>query len=231
MPQHSDDPAKAKAQAEQKIEGKNALIRLAKRRQRKWERKRKAKRKGTPAYQRADRKVLLWKRRKHDAIYVKHQWQQILADSVKALAKRIPVPRRLLDVAFKYVGAQEGGSFHQRAVEFVGALMGWPWCSIAVAEWLHEALGYRRDELPDNAPYSGCWAAWKGGKRVAISKRSPGDIEVYDWGDGGMTDHVAVNVSSSEHIGGNQSPGAGQVNVRSTPPGAIVFVVRPRKRG
>lgn len=215
------------AQARHKIERKGALIRLANKRIQKWERKRWAKKKGSPGRARAERKLTLWRRRKHDAIYLRTHWKLILADALERLAARKPARIKLLETAERYLGEREGGAFHRKAVEFVGALLGWPWCSTAVAEWLHEALGYTRAELPDQAPYSGCWAAWLGGKRVAISKRRDGDILIFDWGDGGLTDHVAIQRSTRDHVGGNQDDA---VNIRTTYESAIVFVVRPRAR-
>ena len=215
------------AQARHKIERKGALIKLANKRIQKWERKRKAKKKGSPGRARAERKLVLWRRRKHEAIYLRTHWRDVLSDALSALAARVPARRKLLNTALKYVGEVEGGPFHRKAAAFIGAEIGWPWCSTAVGEWLHEALGYERSELPSTAPYSGSWVAWSGGKRVAIDKRQPGDILIFDWGDGGMTDHVSLMRNPREHVGGNQNDA---VNVRPTPPGAIVFVVRPRER-
>lgn len=218
---------KAANQAREKIERKGVLIRLANKRIEKWGRKRKAKKKHTLAHDRALRKLTLWRRRKHDAIYLRTHWRTILADALEALAARRGAGEKLLDVALKSVGQQENGPFHRKAAAFVGAAVSWPWCSTAVGYWLHQALGYERSELPATAPYSGSWAAWGGGKRVAIRKRQPGDIEVYDWGDGGLTDHVGIDKNGATHVGGNQDDA---VNIRSTYEDAIVFVVRPRKR-
>lgn len=218
---------KAATQARAKIERKGVLIRLANKRIQKWERKRKAKRKHSLGHDRALRKLTLWRRRKHDAIYLRTHWRQVLTDALAALARQRTPGEKLLRVALKAVGQQEGGPFHRKAAAWVGAEVDWPWCSTAVAYWLHQALGYARSELPATAPYSGCWAAWYGGKRVAVRKRRPGDIVIFDWGDGGMTDHVAVNRDGSSHVGGNQDDA---VDIRPTYESAIVFVVRPRKR-
>lgn len=218
---------KAANQARAKIERKGALIHLANKRIQKWERKRKTKRKGTLGHERVLRKLTLWRRRKHDAIYLRTHWRQVLADALAALARRRTPGQKLLRVALKAVGGQEGGAFHRRAAAWVGAEVGWPWCSTAVAYWLHQALGYTRPELPATAPYSGSWAAWPGAKRVSIRHRRPGDIVVFDWGDGGMTDHVAIVRDGGSHVGGNQDD---EVNIRPTYESTIVFVARPRKR-
>ncbi|MCC6897541.1 MAG: hypothetical protein IT377_01125 [Polyangiaceae bacterium] len=218
---------KAADQARHKIERKGTLIRLANKRIEKWERKRKAKKKGAPGHARALRKLVLWRRRKHDAIYLRTHWRTILADALRVLASRTPARLKLLATALDDVGAVEGGKAHRDAAAFIGAEVGWPWCSTILGWWLHKALGFARSELPATAPYSGSWAAWGGGKRVAIHKRENGDILVFDWGDGGMTDHVATQRNPHEHVGGNQSDA---VNIRPTPEGAIVFVVRPRQR-
>ena len=215
------------AQARHKIERKGALIRLANKRIQKWERKRRAKKKGSPGRSRAERKLTLWRRRKHDAIYLRTHWKAVLSDTAKAIARLTPPRIKLVRTALQYVGQVEGGSFHRKAAAFIGADVGWPWCSTAVGEWLHEALGYTRSELPAQAPYSGSWAAWSGAKRVAVSKRQRGDILVFDWGDGGLTDHVAIQRSTRDHVGGNQDDA---VNIRTTYESAIVFVVRPRAR-
>lgn len=227
MPRSEAELRKDANQAREKIEHKGVLIRLANRRLHKWEGKRKKKRKGTPGRARVERKIVYWRRRKHDAIYLRNHWRDVLQDALERLAARKTPREKLLAEALKAVGEVEGGSFHRAAAAFIGAEVSWPWCSTAVGYWLHKALGYGRSELPATAPYSGSWAAWSGGKRLAISKRQPGDIVVFDWGDGGMTDHVAICKDRGSHVGGNQN---NVVNVRPTPASAIVFVVRPRER-
>lgn len=215
------------AQARSKIERKGVLIRLANKRLTKWTRKARLKKKGSLGHARTIRKRLLWQRRKHDAIYLRTHWRQVLSDALQGLARLTPPRIKLVRTALQYVGQTEGGAFHRKAAAFIGADIGWPWCSTAVGEWLHEALGYSRSELPAQAPYSGSWAAWSGGKRVPIHRRQRGDILIFDWGDGGLTDHVAVQRTRTDHVGGNQDDA---VNIRTTYESAIVFVVRPRAR-
>lgn len=223
--QHAADQARAK------IERKGVLIRLANRRIRKWRRKLRRARRHHASTERAERKLLMWKRRKHDAIYLKALWRAKLAGALRKLAQANP-GQKLLETAEKDVGVQEGSPRHREMVARTHTSVFWPWCSIAIANWLMDAFGWVLSQLPSNLAYSGCWAnAAEIFQRVPIAKRELGDVEVYDWGDGGLTDHVAVNKDNANHVGGNQAPGAGQVDVRPTPESAIVFVCRPRKRG
>lgn len=224
-----DSPEHAVKQAEHKIEGKTLLIRKCKQRRAKFAAVRDRTVPGTPKHKRAVRKYRFWSRRMHEAIYLKFHWKKVRQDAIDAIARRTPARVKLLQTAVKDNGAREGGAFHQAAAKFIGALLAWPWCSTSVGYWLHEALGYEREELPDQAPYSGCWLAWAGGKRIRISKRQDGDINIYDWGDGGMTDHVALcQRSSGQRFGANQDDA---VNYRPENPEFLVAVVRPRKRG
>ena len=223
-PEHS--PEHVAKQAAEKIEGKTLLVRKCKQRRQKFAAIRDRTQPSSAKHKRAVRKYRFWSRRMHDAIYLKFHWKHVLADALEKIANRKPARLKLLAEAEKSIGAKEGGSFHRKAAEFVGALLGWPWCSTAVAYWLHLALGWLRQELPDNAPYSGCWVASPVCKRVAIRKRKDGHILIHDWGDGGMTDHVSIK-DGPERIGGNQDD---EVNRRPENPETIVFVCEPRGR-
>ena len=99
-----------------------------------------------------------------------------------------------------------------------------PWCSIFVGNMLIEAGICTKEQLPPNPAYSGAWFNWSRGRRVNRSEAQRGDILVFDWGDGGMTDHVAIYQGGGKHVGGNQSDA---VTTTSTPWGNVVGVVRP----
>lgn len=100
-----------------------------------------------------------------------------------------------------------------------------PWCSIFVG-WKLKDLGI---PLPANPAYSGAWLNWSSGTRIGYSTAQSGDLLIFDWGDGGITDHVAVYIGSGQMIGGNQrdTNSGGAVTQIPVPAGAIVGVVRP----
>jgi hypothetical protein len=70
--------------------------------------------------------------------------------------------------------------------------------------------------------------AWKHGRKIAISRRAASDLLIYDWGDGGMTDHVAICDGHGGRIGGNQDDA---VNVRAEDAEFIVAVIRIDLKG
>lgn len=65
---------------------------------------------------------------------------------------------------------------------------GWQWCSIFVS-WL-----LRRTDNAIKTAYSGDWLSWgrRNGREVAIDDVLPGDIVIFDYGDGGITDHIGI---------------------------------------
>ena len=97
-----------------------------------------------------------------------------------------------------------------------------PWCSLFVNHVLAKA-GYK--DLPVDAAYSGAWLDWGKGKSVSQKHMKPGDVVVFDWGDGGRTDHVAIYAGNGEVIGGNQSDSVTKVPLTTS---AIVGVIRPK---
>lgn len=114
---------------------------------------------------------------------------------------------------------------------WVTSLMGYgssdtiPWCSITVGAGM-KRLGI---PLPSSVAYSGAWLTWPAGTRISYDLREPGDLLIFDWGDGGITDHVAVYDGDNMMIGGNQrdTDTGGQVSRTPVPTGNIVGVVRP----
>jgi uncharacterized protein (TIGR02594 family) len=122
------------------------------------------------------------------------------------------------------LGTLEGSATHQQWASSLGYSASLPWCSIFVANGLRE-LGL---PLPQNPAYSGAWLDWDGGQKVALDAIQPGDIVVFDYGDGGITDHVAVYVGDGNVIGGNQSDSVTKLPLNRE---AVVGVVRPNYPG
>lgn len=130
----------------------------------------------------------------------------------------------LIDWAKGTLGTVEGSRKQQMWAASFGLSASLPWCSIWIGFGLKRVAGL---ELPANPAYSGAWLGWSGGKHVSLSDVKAGDIVVFDWGDGGRTDHVALYVGSGDVIGGNQSNKVSRVPLNR---GAVVGVVRPRYR-
>lgn len=126
------------------------------------------------------------------------------------------------------VGAVEYGTLHKTMVAFLvsagyGGSTSWPWCSCTVAYGLCHAGGLDADELPTNPWYSGAWLNWSGGHRVPYSEAIPGDLLIFDWGDGGITDHVATYVGGGIKIGGNEN---NRIEKDAVPVSNLVGVIR-----
>lgn len=120
------------------------------------------------------------------------------------------------------------GSVRQRrwnAAAGVSALA--PWCSTFIAYGL-KLVGITP---PADPAYSGSWLSWEGGEQVdgGYKDAKPGDLLIFDWGDGGRTDHVAAYLGGGRMIAGNNSNNT--VGISSVPEGNIVGVVRPKKFG
>lgn len=126
----------------------------------------------------------------------------------------------MVEWAESYLGTTEGSAAHQEWASALGFSSSLPWCSIFVANGLKE-LGV---ELPANPAYSGAWLDWSGGQTVDLAEIQPGDLVIYDWGDGGITDHIALYAGDEKVIGGNQSDMVSEVPLDR---GAVVGVVRP----
>lgn len=113
---------------------------------------------------------------------------------------------------------------HAKFANDIGAAVSWPWCSTLVAYGLIHHGGFKRDQLPSNPWYSGAWLTWEHGERVSYADRQPGDLLIFDWGDGGITDHVATYIGDGLKIGGNEND---RVERDPVPSGYVVGVVRP----
>lgn len=127
-----------------------------------------------------------------------------------------------LSWAKRQLGTKEGSGRQRYYASRFGLSAGLPWCSIFVANALRNA-GVKK--VPSNLAYSGAWMNWKGGRRVKTSQIRPGDIVIYDWGDGGITDHVAIYEGRGKVIGGNQSNAVTRAGARL---GQAVAVIRPK---
>lgn len=122
------------------------------------------------------------------------------------------------------VGLTENDPKRTAIARDVGGDPSWPWCSILVAYGLKHHGGFSQAELPSNLAYSGSWLTWPLGARVSYPTAQPGDLLIFDWGDGGITDHVATFIGNGLKIGGNEND---RVERDAVPAGAIVGVIRP----
>lgn len=112
---------------------------------------------------------------------------------------------KMVKWAISNVGVTEGSAKHRKWASDIGNSVGDPWCAIFIAYGLKHVCGM---ELPATAAYTGDWLTWSGGRRVSPSNPEPGDLMIYDWGDGGRTDHIDLYIGDGECIGGNEGPGA-----------------------
>lgn len=126
--------------------------------------------------------------------------------------------------AKKQVGVTQGSAKYNR---WMGAVSGGdPWCSDFIAYLMREVCGLNIGT--GNWHHSSYWLTWSGAKRVALSNLEPGDIVVYDWGNGGDTDHVALFVGDGKRVGGNESD---QVALSPVDTAHAVGAVRPKYDG
>lgn len=123
------------------------------------------------------------------------------------------------------VGVSGGSGAVARWDAAIGSAPGIPWCSAFVSAALRQA-GVKN--LPSNPAYSGSWLSWKGGKNIgtSLANAKPGDLLIFDWGDGGITDHVALYAGNHQMISGNDSND--KVGTSSVPTGNLVGIVRPK---
>jgi cell wall-associated NlpC family hydrolase len=132
---------------------------------------------------------------------------------------------RLVTWATKVLGTDEGTPRQSKWAAAAGISPSTAWCSAFVAYGLRKE-GY---SLPSNPAYSGAWLEWNQGKHVkSIKQAKPGDLLIFDWGDGGITDHVAIYTGHNQMIGGNNSDNS--VGKSEVPVGNIVGIVRPSKK-
>src|SRR5690242_18234605 len=125
------------------------------------------------------------------------------------------------------LGTREGSGRQSRWAAAAGISPSTAWCAAFVAYGLRK-LGI---QPPSDPAYSGSWLTWSGGERVegGIAHARPGDLLVFDWGDGGRTDHIAVYTGQGRMTSGNDSNNS--VGSSSVPTGNIVGIVRPKGFG
>lgn len=121
--------------------------------------------------------------------------------------------------AKKMVGVKQGSDKYNYWMGKVGGYD--PWCSFWIGFLMREVCGLECS----NFGHSSYWLTWSGGKRVSTSNIKPGDIVVYDWGNGGDTDHVALYIGGGLRIGGNETPSVVAQNPANL--SSAVGVVRP----
>lgn len=130
---------------------------------------------------------------------------------------------RMIKWAKSVLGTQEGSSLQRKWAAAAGVSASVPWCSVFISYGLVHICGLKP---PSNPAYSGTWMeGWSDGSRVGKGGHQAGDLLIFDWGDGGITDHIALDIGGGQMIGGNDSNN--EVGQSTIPSGNIVGVVRP----
>lgn len=185
-----------------------------------------------PSFSQADLLTYVENRQRPDALSTLAASAQVapvapVAGSARRVSGGAPVARSagsggaLAGWAKSQLGTKEGSRHQRWYASQIGVSPSIPWCSVFVGVGLKH-LGVK---LPSNPAYSGSWLNWKGGSRVSKSQIRPGDLVIYDWGDGGITDHVAIYTGNGQRIGGNQS---NNVTTAGASLGQAVAVIRPK---
>jgi hypothetical protein len=139
-------------------------------------------------------------------------------------AQREDDRKKFVEWCLSKVGVKEYSTEHRAWAAELGYSANLPWCSIFAGYGLAYPGGFGEGNLPPNPAYSGNWLGWSHGTRVSYSNVQPGDLLIFDWGDGGLTDHVAIYTGNGLKVGGNEN---NQVEHDSVPTANIVGVVRP----
>lgn len=134
------------------------------------------------------------------------QTKTIRRDRPDGQGRRTPGRRseaeRMVKWALSNVGVGEGSAKQRKWAADVGYSSGDPWCSIFLAYGIKHVTSLTP---PSGAGYSGAWFSWSDGSRISGNNLQPGDFIIYDWGDGGITDHVDLYVGDNQTVGGNVS--------------------------
>lgn len=176
---------------------------------------------------RAKRKIRFWTRREADAIEAARSVKARLARLRRKKAALQPKGAEVARKALSYVGVHEGSNLQREWAHRLGYSAYLPWCSIFAANMLIEAGVFTIAQLKAKVPnpaYSGAWIGAPGMQRVNRSEIRPGDFLIFDWGDGGLTDHVAIYTGNGLKVGGNESD---RVEHDSVPWANVVAIVRP----
>lgn len=119
------------------------------------------------------------------------------------------------------VGTNEGSARQRKWAAFAGLDYSVAWCAIWIGYGLKTTVGL---DPPSGFPLVDNWFSWSNGKRVTQSSLKPGDLIIYDWGDGGITDHIALYIGNGRTIGGNESDSVLENDARLS---SAVGFVRP----
>lgn len=161
-----------------------------------------------------------------------HNRVKRISRDLKILERKIEAKRNrgeknkkaFLDFLEDSVGKIEGSSWQRSLAAYLNNPWTWAWCSSFLAYGLLRYGGFRREDVPSNEEYSGMWLTWKNGERVNRADIQLGDFLIFDWGNGGTTDHVAAYVGDNLKIGGNEND---RVEKDAVPWGNVVGIVRP----
>lgn len=171
-------------------------------------------------------KIQFWHRRELDAIELEKGAKKMLQRLVNQKHElQIPQSVEVLkhELAMKGVHETAGpnwGGEVEKMIKDLGYTTPIPWCSVFQAFNIKHTLGL---SLPPNPAYSGSWLEWKHGERINKSQAQAGDLLIFDWGDGGLTDHVGMYMGHGQYISGNHGDA---VSVDTVPWGNVVAVVR-----
>lgn len=168
-------------------------------------------------------KIHLWTKREADAIELNRSAKAALLRLLHKKAALQPHGQHLVSVALKYNGTHEGSALQRKWANDLGFSASLPWCSIFVTNMLLEAGLITKAQLPANPAYSGTWIGWPHGRRVNQGEARPGDLLIFDWGDGGITDHVGIYMGGGRYISGNHND---QVGIAPVPWSNVVAVIR-----
>lgn len=133
-----------------------------------------------------------------------------------------------IEWAKSVIGVSGGSGAVARWDAAIGDAPGIPWCSAFVSAVLRHA-GIKN--LPADAAYSGAWEDWSGGTKLAINSQTineAGNLLIFDWGDGGRRDHVAMSIGGGQQIQGNDENDSVGISPISATSSNIVAVVKPK---
>lgn len=133
-----------------------------------------------------------------------------------------------LEWAQSVVGVSGGSGRVARWDAAIGQAPGIPWCSAFVSAILRHA-GVKN--LPSDPAYSGSWESWSGGTKLPVNNKTinePGNLLIFDWGDGGIRDHVAMSLGGGKQIQGNDEHDSVGISPISATSSNIVAVIKPK---
>ena len=136
----------------------------------------------------------------------------------------LALSRSQIGVCEQPMGSNRGTPYH---AWYGPESQGWQWCSIFVS-WLMRWMPGTK------WAYSGDWLMWgrRNGAEVTIAQAAPGDIVIFDYGDGGSTDHIGIveerlGPTTFRTIEGNIGNCVGR-KIRTAGPACRMWFVRPK---